>query len=105
MQLATTKAQDLVMAEISQAIRTVTQPSSYPPSTPCPACSIQEAEPDMVILGGVVTCSVCRAYLDGFFRQCKDGFCPACGTHLPTLKEKQKRKARLARLYRMSVVI
>jgi len=65
---------------------------------------IQECESNTVILGEIIACHVCQAYLDGLLRQTADGFCPLCGTHLTTMKEKQKRKFRLLRQNRISRV-
>ena len=59
----------------------------------------EESEPEIIFLGDIIDCHTCQAYLDGIFRQRGDGFCPACGTHLATLKEAEKRKFKLQRHY------
>lgn len=60
---------------------------------------MMETEPRQTVLGEVITCNTCLAYLDGFFRAPKTGFCPVCGVHLSTMKKRQERKARLIRHY------
>ena len=69
------------------------------PETQMAAPNVTDADRGLVILGEVITCNICQAYLDGFVRASKTGFCPVCGAHMPTMKKRQERKARLIRHY------
>jgi len=62
--------------------------------------AVKERENEaFILLGEIITCNTCQAYLDGFVRASKTGFCPVCGVHMPTMKRRQERKARLIRHY------
>lgn len=61
----------------------------YPPS-----------DPDMIVLGEVVGCHYCLAYIDGLVHPPQDGFCPQCGTHMKTRKEEQTLKDKREQLLR-----
>ena len=87
------------VTEVTAAIATAREKQEVTAEPTMAVATIQENDTDTIILGDVVSCNMCRAYLDGFLRKPADGFCPVCGVHLHTLKEKQKRKARLMRLY------
>ncbi len=68
--------------------------------------AVREREQEsFIFLGKVITCNTCQAYLDGFVRASKTGFCPVCGVHMPTMKRRQERKARLIRHYEDGEVI
>ena len=59
---------------------------------------IRHVKPDIIVLGRVVGCTFCQAYLEGCVREPADGFC-RCGQHLQTLKKEQKERARRELLY------
>lgn len=83
--------------EVEHAVAVMSTKHNNMPEMFYNALPSDQAEQEMVILGDVVDCHTCRAYLDGIFRQRGDGFCPACGTHLATLREAEKRKFKLLR--------
>ena len=61
--------------------------------------TIRVCAPEVVILGELVGCLRCHAYLDGYLRAPSNGFCPDCGTHIKTLRQQQAKHAILARRY------
>ena len=68
--------------------------------------AVREREQEaLIFLGEIITCNTCQAYLDGFARAPKTGFCPVCGVHMPTMKRRQERKARMIRHYEDGGVI
>ena len=55
---------------------------------------------DMIVLGEVVGCHYCLAYIDGLVHPPPDGFCPHCGTHMKTRRDEHKKKEKLEQLLR-----
>ena len=66
---------------------------------------VRAVEADVVVLGELVGCLRCHAYLDGYLRTPSSGFCPDCGTHIKTLKKEQAMRAILARRYETLEVV
>jgi hypothetical protein len=70
------------------------------PSPEAPrAGTVRDVEADVIVLGELVGCLRCLAYIDGYLRTPSNGFCPDCGTHVQTLKKQQALRAILARRY------
>lgn len=61
--------------------------------------TIRVVEPDIFVVGELVGCLRCQAYLDGSLNKPSDGFCPDCGTHIKTLKKQQAMHDIIARRY------
>ena len=54
-------------------------------------CTITVREPEVVVLGEIMTCPICLAYRDGYMKAPRDGFCLRCGRHMGSIRKASAR--------------
>ena len=67
--------------------------------------TVRVVEPEIVVIGELVGCLRCDAYLDGYLNVPADGFCPNCGTHIKTLRKQRAMHDIIARRYESREVL